>query len=148
MFTVGGDSREAARRAGGDEAAMCCHVAAGRVEVKEPRHSVTGPFGRAAGSTRRYVVAMKRVLLTGMSGTGKSTVINELAARGYKAVDTDDHGLSEWVAVPWTSQPAWVPGKTGCVARRPHPTAAVHRRRRGTVPERLLAESGEVLPAV
>ena len=33
---------------------------------------------------------MKRVLLTGMSGTGKSTVINELAARGYKAVDTDD----------------------------------------------------------
>jgi hypothetical protein len=42
---------------------------------------------------------MKRVLVTGMSGTGKSTVINELAARGYKAVDTDDHGLSEWVAV-------------------------------------------------
>jgi septin family protein len=48
---------------------------------------------------------MKRVLLTGMSGTGKSTVINELAARGYKAVDTDDHGLSDWVAVPWRSQP-------------------------------------------
>ena len=43
---------------------------------------------------------MKRVLLTGRSGTGKSTVINELAARGYKAVDTDDHWLSEWVAVP------------------------------------------------
>jgi shikimate kinase len=33
---------------------------------------------------------MKRVLLTGMSGTGKSTVIRELAARGHKAVDTDD----------------------------------------------------------
>ena len=32
---------------------------------------------------------MKRVLLTGMSGTGKSTVVGELAARGYKAVDTD-----------------------------------------------------------
>ena len=32
---------------------------------------------------------MKRVLITGMSGTGKSTVIEELAARGYKAVDTD-----------------------------------------------------------
>ena len=43
---------------------------------------------------------MKRVLLTGMSGTGKSTVIRELAARGYKAVDTDDGGLSELVRVP------------------------------------------------
>src|ERR1022692_9132 len=37
---------------------------------------------------------MKRVLLTGMSGTGKSSVIRALAARGYKAVDTDD-GWSE-----------------------------------------------------
>jgi len=43
---------------------------------------------------------MKRVLLTGMSGVGKSTVIGELAARGYWAVDTDDDGLSEAVSVP------------------------------------------------
>ena len=33
---------------------------------------------------------MKRVLLTGMSGTGKSSVIRALAARGYKAIDADD----------------------------------------------------------
>jgi dephospho-CoA kinase len=33
---------------------------------------------------------VRRVLLTGMSGTGKSSVIGSLAARGYKAVDTDD----------------------------------------------------------
>jgi shikimate kinase len=33
---------------------------------------------------------VKRVLLTGMSGTGKSSVVRELAALGYKAVDTDD----------------------------------------------------------
>jgi broad-specificity NMP kinase len=33
---------------------------------------------------------VKRVLLTGMSGTGKSSVIRELAALGYKAIDTDD----------------------------------------------------------
>jgi shikimate kinase len=37
---------------------------------------------------------MKRVLLTGMSGAGKSSVVRELVARGYKAVDTDD-GWSE-----------------------------------------------------
>lgn len=43
---------------------------------------------------------MKRVLITGMSGTGKSTVIQELAARGYKAVDTDYDGYSELVDVP------------------------------------------------
>jgi dephospho-CoA kinase len=33
---------------------------------------------------------VKRVLLTGMSATGKSSVVGELVARGYKAVDTDD----------------------------------------------------------
>ena len=32
---------------------------------------------------------MKRVLITGMSGTGKSSLLAELAARGYRAVDTD-----------------------------------------------------------
>jgi shikimate kinase len=41
---------------------------------------------------------MKRILLTGMSGTGKSTVIDALAARGYKAVDADCDEFSEWVA--------------------------------------------------
>lgn len=33
---------------------------------------------------------MKRVLLTGMSGTGKSSVIRELATLGYQAIDADD----------------------------------------------------------
>lgn len=39
---------------------------------------------------------MKRILLTGMSGTGKSTVIGELAARGYGAIDMDEPGWSEY----------------------------------------------------
>jgi dephospho-CoA kinase len=34
-----------------------------------------------------------------MSGTGKSSVIGELAARGYKAVDADGPAYSEWVEV-------------------------------------------------
>jgi broad-specificity NMP kinase len=32
---------------------------------------------------------MKRVLVTGMSGAGKSSLLDELARRGYQTVDTD-----------------------------------------------------------
>jgi len=38
---------------------------------------------------------VERVLLTGMSGTGKSTVIRRLAALGYKSVDLDYGGWTE-----------------------------------------------------
>lgn len=40
---------------------------------------------------------MKRVLITGMSGTGKSAVICALAARGHRAEDLDTPEWSEWV---------------------------------------------------
>jgi shikimate kinase len=40
---------------------------------------------------------MKRVLITGMSGTGKSAVVGELTRRGYWAVDLDTPEWSEWV---------------------------------------------------
>lgn len=46
-----------------------------------------------------------------MSGTGKSTVISELAARGYQAVDTDDGGLSEMVSVPIDEPTGLDPGQ-------------------------------------
>jgi len=40
-----------------------------------------------------------------MSGTGKSTLIQELAARGYKSVDLDEAGWSEYTpAGDWTWQ--------------------------------------------
>lgn len=41
---------------------------------------------------------MKRILITGMSGTGKSAVIRELAARGHEAYDLDTPIWSHWVA--------------------------------------------------
>jgi dephospho-CoA kinase len=41
-----------------------------------------------------------RVLVTGMSGTGKSTVAAELARRGYHAFDADGGEFSHLVAVP------------------------------------------------
>lgn len=41
---------------------------------------------------------MKRVLITGMSGTGKSAVIQELTVRGYRAYDLDTPEWSEWIA--------------------------------------------------
>jgi dephospho-CoA kinase len=47
---------------------------------------------------------MKRILLTGMSGTGKSTVTGALAARGYKAVDLDCDTFSEWVELNGVSE--------------------------------------------
>ena len=40
---------------------------------------------------------MKCVLITGMSGTGKSSVIQELIARGYQAHDLDTPKWSEWI---------------------------------------------------
>jgi shikimate kinase len=43
---------------------------------------------------------MTRVLVTGMSGAGKSTVIAALGERGHRAVDTDSDAWSRWVTLP------------------------------------------------
>ena len=39
---------------------------------------------------------MRNVLVTGMSGTGKSTALAELAKRGFRVVETDRAPWSEW----------------------------------------------------
>jgi dephospho-CoA kinase len=41
---------------------------------------------------------MIRVLVTGISGVGKSTLITKLASLGYKAVDLDTEEWSHWTA--------------------------------------------------
>jgi broad-specificity NMP kinase len=58
---------------------------------------------------------MKRILITGMSGTGKSSVIEELKRRNYEAVETESDEWCEWknvIAVgnlyEDTPQPDWV----------------------------------------
>jgi len=43
---------------------------------------------------------MARILVTGMSGTGKSSVLAELGRRGYRVVDTDDPGWREYREYP------------------------------------------------
>ncbi|GII92437.1 AAA family ATPase [Sinosporangium siamense] len=51
---------------------------------------------------------MPKVLITGMSGTGKSTTLQRLGARGHRTVDTDYDGWSHWVTLPdGTSDWVW-----------------------------------------
>jgi shikimate kinase len=54
---------------------------------------------------------VKRVLITGMSGSGKSSVIQELAARGYQAHDLDTPEWSEWIDTDPSDVLTPTPGK-------------------------------------
>ncbi|MGH2504690.1 MAG: AAA family ATPase, partial [Ktedonobacterales bacterium] len=56
---------------------------------------------------------MKRILVTGLSGVGKSSVIAELTARGYWAVDADSDDYSEWRAVSDDDDVAGSPVEAG-----------------------------------
>ncbi|MDB5044194.1 MAG: shikimate kinase [Deinococcus sp.] len=51
---------------------------------------------------------MKRILITGMSGTGKSSVIEALAARGFAAIDTDSDEWCEWQNEDELTPPDWI----------------------------------------
>jgi len=44
---------------------------------------------------------MARILVTGMSGTGKSAALRELAGRGHRTVDTDTDEWSRWDGADW-----------------------------------------------
>src|SRR6185312_9862514 len=52
-----------------------------------------------------YCPEVASVLVTGMSGTGKSTALAELDRRGFRVVDTDSPSWSEWV--PATNEWLW-----------------------------------------
>jgi dephospho-CoA kinase len=64
------------------------------------RTATTRRLVRRAGQLPSRVIDMTRVLVTGMSGTGKSTVLGELRRRGHRVVDTDHGGWSEDVTSP------------------------------------------------
>lgn len=59
---------------------------------------------------------MTVVLITGMSGVGKSTALAELARRGYETVDTDD---GDWIRVVG-GEPFWDEQRIGALLSAPN----------------------------
>lgn len=64
---------------------------------------------------------MPRVLLTGMSATGKSTVLRELVLRGIRVVDADDEGWSMEVDAPDGSgvEQVWIENRMAALLEEP-----------------------------
>jgi shikimate kinase len=62
---------------------------------------------------------MVAILLTGMSGSGKSTALAELASRGFDTVDTDDGDWIEEVA----GERLWRPDRVDDLLARPRARA-------------------------
>jgi shikimate kinase len=50
---------------------------------------------------------MSKVLVTGMSGTGKSAALQALGQQGHRVVDTDTDEWSRWVRLP-DGSPDWI----------------------------------------
>lgn len=50
---------------------------------------------------------MSKILVTGMSGTGKSAALQALGERGHRIVDTDTDEWSHWVKLP-DGSPDWI----------------------------------------
>lgn len=58
------------------------------------------------------------VLVTGMSGTGKSSALAELARRGHRVLDTDDPGWIVESRTPSGNEPVWDLHKIGALLDR------------------------------
>src|SRR5262245_48159797 len=72
-----------------------CTTAAGtwRRATRTSTRSATSPVSASWSAEIRVATA---VLVTGMSGTGKSSALGELGRRGYEVVDTDEPGWKVW----------------------------------------------------
>jgi shikimate kinase len=91
-----------------------------QVSLTHRRGSVKLSCVVTTGSDLRNDLAGPRsvVLITGMSGTGKSCVLAELARRGHRVLDTDDPG---WIVESQTlsaTEPLWDLEKIGAVLER------------------------------
>jgi shikimate kinase len=62
--------------------------------LRHRSYAIESSAARTPDQVTVIVFAMARVLVTGMSGTGKSTLLDELRRRGLHTVDTDHDG---WV---------------------------------------------------
>jgi shikimate kinase len=58
------------------------------------------------------------VFVTGMSGTGKSSALTELARRGHRVLDTDDSGWIVEGQTPSGTEPLWDLEKIGALLDR------------------------------
>ena len=61
---------------------------------------------------------MASILVTGMSGVGKSTALAKLARRGFETVDTDD---GDWISVV-DGEPLWREARIDALLSVPRPS--------------------------
>lgn len=79
------------------------HPPVGAVETARQPYPVAVPLSEPSAGTAQAL----RILVTGMSGTGKSSVLRALAHRGFDVVDTDEDRWNRWVATP-DGQQEWI----------------------------------------
>jgi shikimate kinase len=76
---------------------------------------------------------MTRILITDMSGTGKSSAIERLIALGQEAIDADASEWSEWARVPNPSEPPGSPPALDWVWRESRMAALLDQPRDGAL---------------
>jgi dephospho-CoA kinase len=65
-------------------------------QPRRPENVEVGSTTPESPRPRVYREPVRRILITGMSGTGKSTALARLRERGFETVDTDEPGWTRW----------------------------------------------------